>query len=103
MEILRVLFQTQATWLRVDIDTSPVLERLRWKTTEGDQPGEAQLSLPTCTLRKSRKTILPTVALTLTKGGTRRPISLLNYLQQWHKKKGRDTLVPEAHLVQAVP
>ena len=40
-----------------------------WKTTEKDQPSEAQLSLPTCTHRKSAKKHLPTVAIPLSNVG----------------------------------
>ena len=39
------------------------------KNPERDKPSEAQLSLPTCTHRESGKTILSTLAFTLSKGG----------------------------------
>ena len=42
----------QPTWLRIDNDSWNVCD---WKTTEGDQPSETHLSLPTCTHRKSRR------------------------------------------------
>ena len=78
-------FKTQATWLRIDNDTSPVLERSFFPSAS-----------------KVKKTILPTVALTLTEGCTRPPFSHLNYLHKVAQKTGRETLVPETHLVQAL-
>ena len=61
-------FHTQATWLRTENDTSPVLERLLLENyRKRHQRNEAHLSLPTCTHRKSGKTILPTGATTLNK------------------------------------
>ena len=48
-------FKTQATWLRIDKMTRHQCWNVcDWETTEKDQPRKAQLSLPTCTQRKSR-------------------------------------------------
>ena len=61
-------FKTQATWLRANNDTSPVLERL-WleKSTEREKPSDTQLSLPTLHTSKVRKTP-SAVANSLSKG-----------------------------------
>ena len=74
-----------------------------WKTTERHKPSQAKLSLPTCTHRKAGKTILPTVAIKLRKEVR---VLLSTFSTYSHnkaaQKKGRDTLVPEAHHVQTV-
>ena len=71
-------FTTQVTWLRIDNDTSPARKKIN----------QARLiSLFPSASSKVRKTIPPTVALTLTKGCTRPPFRLMNYLQQRSTKE----------------
>ena len=65
-----------------------------WKTTEEDQPSEAQLSLPH--IESQEKTILPTVAITLSP-----PFNLPTvHTTRWHKRK--EGTPPEAHHDQTV-
>ena len=96
-------FKTQATWLRIDNDTSPMLERLRLekngekKTTKRDSALSSQDPH-----RKSRKiSILPTAALTVKKE-THILLSAFHIIHnRVAQKKRRETLAPEAHLVRA--